>query len=59
MDREIMEIIDLKVSSLPARKKRKHRYRQYEEGKERLGKLFPGGKEYEYLCKAIAKKYGV
>ena len=59
MDREIVEMIDLEIRKLPARKKRKYRYRQYEDGKAKLSKLFPGAAEHEYLCKALAKKYEI
>lgn len=58
MDSKIMGLIDEEISRLPPRG-RKHRYRQYENAKKRLCKKFPGYVEYEYICKALAQKYGV
>lgn len=59
MGSEIMGLIDAEVACLPAKGKKNIRYRQYEEAKSRLCRLFPGYAEYEYICKAIAKKYGI
>ena len=61
MDSEIMGLINAEVAKLPQlrRKRRYNRYRLYEIGKKKLCGMFPGGNEYEYICKAIAKKYGV
>ena len=59
MASEIMDLIDAEVARLPARGKRNARYRQYEDGKSRLCGMFPGYAEYEYICKAIARKYGI
>ena len=59
MDSKIMGLIDAEVARLPARGKRNARYRQYEDGKRLLCRMFLGYAEYEYLCKAIAKKYGI
>lgn len=59
MGSEIMGLIDAEVERLPAKGKRNIRYRQYEDAKGRLCRLFPGYAEYEYICKAIAKKYGI
>jgi hypothetical protein len=59
MDSKIMGLIDAEVARLPAKGKKNIRYRQYEDAKNRLSRRFPGYAEYEYLCKAIAKKYGI
>ena len=59
MDSEIMGLINAEVARLPAPGKKNIRYRQYEDGKSRLCQLFPGYAEHEYICKAIAKKYGI
>jgi hypothetical protein len=53
-----MGLINAEVAKLP-RKHRKQRYRQYEAGKKKLCRMFPGGAEHEYICKAVSKKYGV
>ena len=58
MDSKIMGLINAEVAKLP-RKRRKQRYKQYEAGKKKLCQMFPGGAEYECICKAVAKKYGV
>ena len=59
MDSKIMGLIDAEVARLPVRGKKNIRYRQYEDGKIRLCRMFPGYAEYEYICKAVAKKYGI
>lgn len=58
MDSKIMGLINAEVAKLP-RKNRKQRYRQYEAGKKKLTQMFPDGKDHEYICKALAKKYGI
>ena len=58
MDGKIMGLIDTEVAKLP-QQNRKQRYIQYENGKKKLCRMFPGGAEYEYICKAVSKKYGV
>ncbi len=58
MDGKIMGLINTEVAKLP-RKSRKQRYRQYEAGKKKLCRMFPGCVEHEYICKAVAKKYGI
>ena len=59
MDNEIMDLINAEISRLPAKGKKAARYRQYEDGKSRLCQMFPGYAEYEYICKTIARKYGI
>ena len=59
MDSEIVGLINAEVARLPVKGKKAIRYRQYEDGKRRLCRMFPGYAEYEYICKAIAKKYGI
>ena len=59
MDSKIMGLINAEVARLPAKGKRNVRYRQYEHGKNLLCQMFHGYAEYEYICKAIAKKYGI
>ena len=58
MDSKIMGLIDAEIAKLP-RRRRKLKHRQYADGKKKLCDMFPGSEEYEYICKAIAKKYGV
>ena len=57
MDSKIMGMIDKDVSSCYVPKKKKDRYRQYDAAKQRLAQKYPGRVEYEYLCKAVAKRY--
>jgi hypothetical protein len=52
-------MIDAEIRKLPPRGKKRKRYRQYESAKRRLCPMFPGCAEYEYICKAIAKRYGI
>lgn len=59
MDSKVMALIDAEIRKLPPRGKKKKRYIQYENAKRRLCPLFPGHVEYEYICKAIARKYGI
>ena len=59
MASEIMVLIDAEIARLPARGKKNIRYRQYEDGKSYLCRMFSGYAEHEYICKAIAKKYGI
>ena len=59
MDSKIMGLIDAEIARIPARGKRNVRYRQYESGKDHLCRMFPGYAEHEYICKALAKKYGI
>lgn len=59
MDNKIMDLINTAIDRLPARsKKKKFRERQYVEAKKELCARFPGDDEYQYICKAVAKKYG-
>ncbi len=58
MDSKIMGLINAAVAKLP-RKDRKQRYQQYEAGKQKLCRMFPGSAEHEYICKALAEKYGI
>ena len=58
MDSKIMDLINAEVEKLP-RRHRKQRYRQYEDGKKKLCRMFPGVAEHEYICKAVSKKYSV
>ena len=57
MDRKIMDLIDQEVKRLPLEEKLKHRYEQYEIAKKYLCQKFPGCTEY--VCKAIARRYGL
>lgn len=59
MDGKVMDLIDAEIRKLPRRGKKRRRYRQYEDAKKYLCSRFPGRVEYEYICKAIAKKYGI
>ena len=58
MDSKIMGLINTEIEKLP-QKNRKQRYQQYEAGKRKLTQMFPGGEDYEYISKALAKKYGI
>ena len=57
MDREVMDMIDAAVSKLPVPKQED--YRLYEAYKRKLGGMFHGWDEQEYLCKAIARRCGI
>lgn len=58
MDCKIMGLIDAEVAKLP-QKNKSQQYGQYEAGKKKLCLIFPGGAEHEYICKEVAKKYGI
>lgn len=56
---EIMEVIDAEVRRLPKRKRKKsERYQQYEDAKKAFQNRF-SALEYEYFCRAVARKYGI
>lgn len=59
MDSEIMGMIDREVALLPRTRSRNRRYlwRMYEDGKSKLSSKFPGNEEYQYIGKAVARKY--
>lgn len=57
MDREVMGVIETEVAKLPVPKQED--FRLYEESKRRLGAMFPGWEEQEYLRKAIARRFGI
>lgn len=59
MDSQIMDLINAEIARLPEKGKGNIRFWQYEDGKSRLCRMFPGYKEHEYICKAVAKKYGI
>ena len=60
MDREKLELIESEVRRLPPyRRKKSMRLRQYEDGKRRLAPLAATCSEYEVICRAVARKYGV
>ena len=59
MDGKIVGMIDAEIRKLPPRGKKRKRYGQYESAKRRLCPMFPGSAEYEYICKAIARRYGI
>ena len=59
MDSKIMAMIDKDVNRCRVLKKGENRYLQYNETKKRLSRKYPGRKEYEYIGKAVAKKYRV
>lgn len=59
MDGEIMEVIDAEVRRLPKRKRKKsERYQQYEDAKKAFQNRF-SAREFEYFCRAVARKYGI
>ena len=59
MDGEIVEVIDAEVRRLPKRKRKKsERYRQYEDAKKAFQNHF-STREFEYFCRAVARKYGI
>lgn len=57
MGNKILELIDIEISRQPKRaKKKEDRERQYVDAKKELCTMFP---DYcEYICKAVAKRYG-
>lgn len=55
MDREVVDLIEAEVSKLPVPKYED--FRLYEAYKRKLGAMFPGWEEY--LCKAIARRFGI
>lgn len=57
MDREVVDMIEAEVSKLPVPKQED--FRLYEAYKWKLGAMFPGWEEQEYLCKAIARRFGI
>ena len=59
MDSKVMDLINLEIKRLPARKKVRNRDSQYEAAKKHLCDKFPGHEEYQYICRAIARKYGL
>lgn len=59
MDSKVMDLINREIKRLPARKKVRNRDSQYEAAKKYLCDKFPGQEEYQYICRAIARKYGL
>lgn len=55
MDRKILDIIEAEIKRLPPIGSPRRRWRQYEHGKARLCKKYPGYEEH--ICKALAKRY--
>ena len=57
MDDKVMELINAEINRLQVRGRKKVRERQYVIERDRLCAKFPGHKEHEYICKAVARKY--
>lgn len=55
MDSKILDLIEAEIKLLPPIESPKRRWRQYEYGKSRLCKKYPGYEEY--ICKALARRY--
>jgi len=55
-----VDVIQEAIAALPPpAKSNAARWRQYEDAKRQLGKLAATCAEYEQICKAIARRYGV
>ena len=59
MDSKIMDLIDAELLKFPPQSEETKPHIQYEQAKRHLSSLFPGHAAYEYICKAIAGKYGI
>ena len=58
MGSEVLGLINIAIAQRPKRaRKKKDRERQYVDAKKELCARFPD--HCEYICKAVAKKYGL
>lgn len=59
MECKIVGMIDAEIRKLPPRGNKRGRDLQYESAKQHLFAMFPDIYVHEYICKEIAKKYGI